>query len=58
MRVLPKLKFKFAAFSWWHDGDHGEVRVGHGDVRGGRRWAQLRLLTSISWGQGVEYTKK
>ena len=41
MRVLPKLEFKFAAFSWVHAGDHGEVRVGHGDVRGGPRWAQL-----------------
>ena len=49
MRISPKLKFKFATFSWVHDGDHGEVREGRGDVLGGRRWAQFRPLTSTSW---------
>ena len=39
MRVLPGLEFKFAAFSWVHDGDHGEVQEGRGGVRGGRGWA-------------------
>ena len=48
MTVLPKLEFKFAAFSWVHDGDHGEVREGRGDILGGRRWAQFRPLTSTS----------
>ena len=39
MRVLTKLKFKFTAVSWVHDGEHGEVQEGRGDIRGGRRWA-------------------
>ena len=52
MRVFPKLEFKFTALSWVHDGDHGEVREGRGDVLGGRRWAQFRPLTSTSWEKG------
>ena len=48
MTVLPKLEFKFAAFSWVHDGDHGEVREGRDGPLGGRGWAQFRPLTSIS----------
>ena len=43
--------FVFAAFSWVHDGDHGEVREGRGGVRGGGGWAQFRPLTSISWAE-------
>ena len=36
----------FRAFSWVHDGDRGELR---GELRGGRRPAHPRALTSIPW---------
>ena len=49
--------FVFAAFSWVHDGDHGEVREGRGDILGGRRWAQFRPLTSTSWVRYYKYCK-